>query len=101
MTIALTWSVSSVESNVSNGGIVSINWHLSGTDGTNNWGLGGVTKHNPDPSLDTFIAYNDVTEANCISWAKSQINTSVIEQRVTEELQKIKTPVTNTGKPWS
>jgi len=54
--------------------------------------------------LSSFIAYDNVTEANALAWAKAALGAdevTKIETSVASQITKSKTPVTGTGVPWS
>ena len=54
--------------------------------------------------LSSFIAYDSVTEANALAWAKAALGAdevTKIETDVASQITKSKTPVTGTGVPWS
>jgi len=100
MAITYTWSIPAVESSTSDGGINTIHWRCTGVDGdhsSSNYGTVGCT---PDPSDADFIAYANVTEANCISWAQAALDKTAIEANIKVDVDNQKTPTTATGVPW-
>jgi hypothetical protein len=53
--------------------------------------------------LSSFTAYDDVTEANAIAWAKAALGSDEVtrlEEDVAAQITLSKTPVTGTGVPW-
>ena len=57
----------------------------------------------PDPS-GSFIAYSDVTEENCIAWAKALIGDDAVkeaEESVAMQISHSKNPIVKTGVPWN
>ena len=53
--------------------------------------------------LSSFIAYNDVTEANAIAWVKATLGSSKvtsIETYITDQITRSKTPTEVMGRPW-
>jgi len=102
MAITTTWTIPTVERNLSDGGITVIHWLCQASDGEGNtWDAVGTTSHTPDPSAPGFISYDDVTLANCLGWAKAELDVEAIEASVTAQLQSVLTPVTASGTPWS
>jgi hypothetical protein len=54
--------------------------------------------------LSSFITYDDVTEANVLSWVKETLGSSqvaAIEADVANQITESKAPAEVMGKPWS
>ena len=54
--------------------------------------------------LSSFIAYDSVTEANALAWAKAALGAVEVtktETSIAKQITESKTPVTSTGVPWS
>lgn len=100
MAITYTWTIPTVERNLSDGGITIIHWRCTGVDGEHSASSYGTTSHTPDASAEGFIAYDSVTEANCIAWAQAEVNQSDVESGIAAEIAASKTPTTGTGTPW-
>ena len=100
MAITYTWTIPTVERNLSDGGITVIHWRCTGVDGEHSASSYGTTSHTPDASAEGFIAYDSVTEANCIAWAQAEVNQSDVESGIAAEIAASKTPTTGTGVPW-
>tara|TARA_R100001460_G_C3528140_1_gene173258 strand:- start:793 stop:1098 length:306 start_codon:yes stop_codon:yes gene_type:complete len=101
MATKITWNIPTVERNLSDGGITVIHWRCQGVDGDHSWSSVGTTSHTPDADADGFIAYDSVTEANCITWAKAQLDVDAVEAGVTAQVAKMVTPTTAKGQPWA
>lgn len=101
MAIEYTWTIPTVERNLADGGITVIHWRCSGVDGDYSASNYGTTGHQPDASADDFIAYDDVTEANCIAWAQSVVGQEDIEANIANQIEAQKNPVTGSGTPWA
>ena len=56
--------------------------------------------HSPDSTDSDFIAYDSVTEANCIAWAQAQLDKTAIETNIAAQIAEMKTPTKGNGKPW-
>tara|TARA_R100000654_G_C2680379_1_gene127223 strand:+ start:1665 stop:1967 length:303 start_codon:yes stop_codon:yes gene_type:complete len=100
MAVSYTWTIPIVERNLSDGGITLIHWTCTGVDGDYSRSMSGTTAHSPDADADGFISYDKVTEENCITWAKSQIDVSNIETAIKDEINEVKTPISANGVPW-
>ena len=61
----------------------------------------GTTSHTPDPSDSGFIAYESVTQANCIAWVQAALDKDAIEAAIAADIAVKKTPTTGSGQPWA
>ena len=55
----------------------------------------------PDANADGFIAYDSVTEANCIAWAQAQVGQEDVEAAVAAKIEADKNPTSAAGVPWA
>ena len=104
MAITHTWKITAVERTIETGDIKSIDWYCSAAetvDGVeysgNEYGSLGCE---PNPNAADFIAYADVTEANCLAWVQAVIGKETIEDKLTDKIKLDQTPTTATGVPW-
>jgi len=108
MAITYTWSVANTERNLSDGGITVIHWRCTGSETV---GSGddavtytassyGTTSHTYDADAEDFVAYDNVTEADAIGWAKAELDVSAIETAIEDKINADKTPTTGSGVPW-
>ena len=111
--MTITWSVVTLDRELSDGGVFLVHWDviaLSDTEvvssigdpdvnplSVRRYGAVGVTA---DPSSPDFIAYEDLTEADCLGWVWQQVDKDEIEQQVTAELEALEDPTTGEGTPW-
>ena len=100
MAITFTWTIPTVQRTIATGGIEKIHWRCTGIDGDYPKSMDGTTSHSPDADADGFISYDKVTEEDCITWAKSQINVSNIEASIKDEINEVKNPISANGVPW-
>ena len=101
MAITYTWTIPTVEHEVATGGITVIHYTVTGedTDGNTNK-MYGTVSCTPDPTSTDFIAYDNVTEANCIAWVKAQLDVANIEATIASNIDAVANPVTASGTPW-
>jgi len=100
MAITYTWTISQVENTIATGGIDVIHWRCNAVDGdysASSYGAAGCT---PDPSASDFIAYDSVTEANCIAWAQADVGKDDTEAALAAQIEVLKAPTTAAGVPW-
>jgi len=69
-------------------------------DGDYSVGSYGTVCCIPDPSASDFIAYDSVTEANCIAWVQASVGKDDTEAGLAAQIAVLKTPTTATGVPW-
>ena len=100
MAVTYTWSVANTERNLSDGGITIIHWRCTGVDGDYTASSYGTTSHTPDADAEGFIAYDNVTEADAIEWAKAQLDADAIEQAIADKINAEQNPTTGAGVPW-
>ncbi len=100
MAITYTWTIPTVERTIASGGIDTIHWRCSAVDGdhsASNYGTVGCT---PDPDASDFIAYDSVTEANCIAWAQADVGKDDTEAALAAQIEVLKAPTQAAGVPW-
>ena len=100
MAVTYTWSIPQVDRTISTGGIDTIHWNCVGVDGDHSARSYGSTGHSPDPTDSDFIAYDSVTEANCIAWAQAQLDKTGIEASIASSIEEQKSPTHSSGVPW-
>tara|TARA_R100001244_G_scaffold96029_1_gene71994 strand:- start:387 stop:713 length:327 start_codon:yes stop_codon:yes gene_type:complete len=105
-----TWKVSSCDRAVSQGGeadvITRVHWDIKdeeivGDDTHHGRQQGSVAIDTED--LSDFIAYDAVTEANAVAWAKTALGSdeiALLEADVATQIALSKAPVTGSGVPW-
>ena len=105
-----TWKVSSCDRALSQDGkahvITHVYWdvmdeEIVGFDTHSGHQYGSVAIDTED--LSDFIAYDAVTEANAIAWAKTALGSDEVTRLETEVASQIalsKSPLTGTGVPW-
>jgi hypothetical protein len=108
MAITYTWTIPTVERNLSDGGVTIAHWrcNASETVGTgddavtytaSSYGTCGFT---PDASAEGFIAYDSLTEANVIGWVQGSVSKSDTEAALAAKIEADKNPTTGAGVPW-
>ena len=100
MAITYTWTVLTVENTIATGGIDTIHWQCSAVDGDHSVDSYGTAGCTPDPSASDFIAYDSVTEANCIAWAQADAGKDDTEAALAAQIAVLKAPTQATGVPW-
>ena len=95
-----TWTISTLERELSDGGVVVAHWRATAVDGdfsASNYGTCGFT---PDPSAAGFIAYDSLTEADVIGWVQAELDQDAIEAALAAQIEADKNPTQAAGVPW-
>ena len=105
--MAATWSIVQLDYAVSLDGktnvVTNIHWDCTDTDADGNHGRTYGSQGIPTDDLSSFIAYGDITEANAIAWVKAALGDDGVsdqEDTVAAQIAALKTPVSDSGKPW-
>lgn len=95
-----TWTISTLERELSDGGVIVAHWRATAVDGdfsASNYGTCGFT---PDPSASGFIAYDSLTEADVIGWVQAELDQDAIEASLAAQIEADKNPTQAAGVPW-
>jgi len=63
--------------------------------------IGTVALDEIEASASGFIAYGDLTEAQCLEWVHEKVDKTEIETAVDAAVDAQITPAHKTGKPWA
>ena len=105
MAITYTWNVNTMDAAPSEDGLTDVvkvvHWRLTATDGTytaDTYSTVGLDT----PSPDHFTSFNDLTEAQVISWVESKLDVENIKTGLANRLAELANPpiVTLQG-PWN
>lgn len=104
MPITYTWNVNTMDAAPSEDGLINVvkvvHWRLSATDGAYHAETySTVSLDSPDPS--NFKPFNELTEAEVISWLESKLDVEQLKTSLVENIESQKAPkiMTLTG-PW-
>ena len=109
--MAVTWTISTLERNTSDDGVVVAHWRASdsevvgsGDDAVTHSGSSyGTCGFPPDSSADGYTAYADITEAQAIGWVKDSMGeeaVTALEDSIAAQIADSKAPAITTGTPW-
>jgi len=100
------WKVGQCDRTLSDGMINTLHYTVNATDADGTYSVGAygsVGLEAADPS--DMVAYDDVTEAQAITWAQAAIGgadkVAEIHAALDAQLVETKTPTTGAGTPWS
>ena len=95
-----TWSISAMERNASDDGVVVAHWRVVLVDGEYSSSAYGTCSFTPDPTSDDFIAFDDLKEADVIGWVHTELDAEHIEASLAADIAQQKAPTILTGTPW-
>lgn len=96
--MSVTWSITNLDSNTSNGFVTTAHWTATAVDGehtasvyaTVSWAEGTPT-----------IPYSSLTEATVLNWVWESVDKASTESALADQIALIKAPVKASGTPWS
>ncbi len=105
MAASFTWTVSQCDRVLADGGINLVHWQCNATEtasGTEYSGYSyGTCGLSYDASSSDFIAYDNVTQNDCLSWIYANgIDKDAIETTLQSNIDLQITPTEGTGVPW-
>ena len=101
-----TWKVGQCDRTLADGVINTLHYTVTAVtdDGVYSAGAYGSIGLEA-PEAETMIAYDSVTEANCIAWVKAAIGgddkVAEIQTALDNQLTEKRTPTVGAGTPWS
>jgi hypothetical protein len=109
--MAVTWTISTLERNTSDDGVVVAHWRASdsevvgtGDDAVTHSGSSyGTCGFTPDSSADGYTAYADITESQAIGWVKDSMGEEAVtgvEDSIAAQIADSKAPAVAVGTPW-
>ena len=105
--MAVTWTISTLERNTADDGVVVAHWRASGsevagevTHSGSSYGTCGFT---PNAEAEGYTAYADITEAQAIEWVKASMGeeaVTALEDSIAAQIADSKAPAVSVGTPW-
>ena len=95
--MSVTWKISQLDREVSNGFVTTAHWQATAIDGENtasiintcSWSEGTPT-----------IPYANLTEATVLAWVWESVDKTTTEASLAAQIALLKNPVQATGTPW-
>jgi hypothetical protein len=101
--MAVTWTISTLERNSSDDGVIVAHWRASDVDGDHSGSSYGTCGFTPDVDAEGFTPYADITEAQAIGWVKDSMGeeaVTAVEDSIAAQIADSKAPALATGTPW-
>jgi hypothetical protein len=95
-----TWTIATLERELSDGGVVVAHWRVSEVDGDYSASAYGTVGFAPDASASDFVAYDSLTESAVLAWVHESVDKDAVEAALTADIAAQKTPTTGDGTPW-
>ena len=101
--MAVTFTISTLERNSSDDGVIVAHWRASDVDGDHLGSSYGTCSFTPDSSAEGFTPYADITEAQAIGWCKDSMGeetVTAVEDSIAAQIADSKAPAITAGTPW-
>ena len=96
-----TWTISTLERELSDDGVVVAHWRATAVDGDHSATSYGTCGFTPDPSSPDWVAYDSITEDLALSWCfDSGVDKDAIEASLAAQIELQKNPTQATGVPF-
>ena len=95
-----TWTIANLERNVADGGVTVAHWRVSPTEGDYSASTYGTCSFTYDSSDPSFVAYDNLTEADVLGWVWAEVDQAATEAALTADIEAQKNPTTADGMPW-
>ena len=94
------WTISTLERELSDGGVIVAHWRCTASDGDFSASSYGTAGFSQDPEAEGFIPYEDLTEAQVLGWVWESVDKDATEAALQAKIDAEKNPVTAAGVPW-
>jgi hypothetical protein len=97
-----TWTISTLEHNTADGGVIVAHWRVTEVDGDHIAAAYGTASFTPDASADDFVPYADLTESMVLNWCwDNGVDKDAVEASLAANIAEQKAPTTEVGVPWT
>ena len=99
----IKWSIVTLERSTATGAVMVAHWRVDATCGEYSAGIYGSTGFDPDPAAPGFIPFENLTEADVLSWlfAQEGFGKDEKEAQLLEQIETQKNPPVVAGLPWA
>ena len=99
--MATTWTISTLERNTADGGVIVAHWRATDVDGDYSASSYGTCGFSPDASDPSFVAYDSLTESVVLQWCwDNGVDKDATEASLAANIESQKNPVSASGVPW-
>ena len=100
MAATMNWTISTLERELSDGGVIVAHWRCTASDGDYSASSYGTAGFTPDAESEDFTAYDDLTEADVLAWVWESVDKDATEAALEAKIDADMNPTTGTGVPW-
>jgi hypothetical protein len=95
------WTLPTLERQTANGFVFTAHWRCNASDGDFSASSYGTAGFSQDPEADSFVPYEDLTEAQVLEWVWADgVDKDATEAALQAKIDADKNPVTAAGVPW-
>ena len=99
--MATTWTISTLERELSDGGVIVAHWRATDVDGDYSASSYGTCGFTYDASASDFTPYDDLTESQVLGWCwENGVDQGAIEASLAAKIEADKNPTQANGVPW-
>ena len=95
-----TWTIPTLERELSDGGVVVAHWRVSEVDGEFSASAYGTCGFTYDPTDPSFVPYDNLTEEVVLGWVWGEVDQAATEAALAANIADQKNPTTADGVPW-
>jgi len=95
-----TWTISTLERELSDGSVVVAHWRATAVDGEHSASSYGTCGFTPDPSSSDWVDYDSISEELALSWCWAELDKDAIEASLSANIEAQKNPTQASGVPW-
>ena len=100
MAATMNWTISTLERELSDGGVIVAHWRCTASDGDYSASSYGTAGFTADPTAEGFVPYEDLTEADVLGWVWDSVDKDATEAALQAKIDADKNPTSATGTPW-
>ena len=100
----ITWTIVQLERKTEDGGVLVAHWRANASEtvedveyAASSYGTCGFTPDATDPS---FIAFENLTEADVLAWVYEAVDKDMVEANLQTQIEDKKAPKSTPGLPW-
>jgi hypothetical protein len=99
--MATTWTISTLERELSDGGVIVAHWRATDVDGDYSAPAYGTCGFTYDASSPDFTPYDELTESQVLGWCWANgVDQDAIEASLASKIEADKNPTQANGVPW-
>jgi len=99
--MATTWTISTLERELADGGVIVAHWRATDVDGDYSASSYGTCGFTYDASSPDFTPYDQLTQDQVLGWCWNDgVDKDAIEASLAAKIEADKNPTQGSGVPW-